>query len=149
MWQKFNYDDFEEGLFWLLQMSPVFEGDLDQSGSMIGVPTGETKVTSILAWVESEIDGQPLFTPVDPANHGKLEEDGTITHFAEVVSPADGEPLTIADSKSKIDRLVNALDYIYQSGVLTNDDVVAKAQWGLGIEVENPDAVAALKPRFS
>lgn len=149
MWQKFNYYDFKEGLFWLAQMSPVFESEPDHSGSMIDVLTGETKFTTILARVEKKIDGQPFFTPIDPANHGRLEDGGAITHFAEVVSPADGEPLTIAELKSKIDRLVNALDYIYQSGVLMNDDVVAKAQWGLGMEVENPDAVAALNPRFS
>lgn len=149
MWKKFNHDDFEEGIFWLAQMSPVFDGDIGQSGEMVGAPTGETKFTSILAWVEREVDGGPLFTPVDPANHGKLEDEGAITHFAEVVCPADGEPVEMSAPKATIDRLINALDYIYQSGVLMNDDVIAKAQWGLGMEVENPQAVAALKPRFS
>jgi hypothetical protein len=50
----------------------------------------------------------------------------------------------LIELKAKVERLVNALDYIYHSGVLMNDDVIAKAQWGLGMEVENPEAVEAL-----
>ncbi|WP_045391984.1 hypothetical protein [Vibrio rotiferianus] len=47
------------------------------------------------------------------------------------------------------DRLSNALEYIYESGSLLNKDVVDKARWGLGIEVDNPEEIAALKPRYS
>lgn len=47
------------------------------------------------------------------------------------------------------ERLANALEYIYESGSLLNKDVVDKARWGLGIEVENPEEIAALKPSFS
>lgn len=47
------------------------------------------------------------------------------------------------------ERLANALEYVYESGNLTCADVVNKARWGLGLEVENPEEIAALKPRFS
>ncbi|NOI31874.1 hypothetical protein [Vibrio coralliilyticus] len=47
------------------------------------------------------------------------------------------------------ERLANALEYIYESGSLLNQDVVDKARWGLGMEVENEQEIAALKPRFS
>lgn len=47
------------------------------------------------------------------------------------------------------ERLSNALEYIYESGSLLNEDVVEKARWGLGFEVENEKEIAALKPRFS
>lgn len=84
MWKKFNYDEFKKGLFWFRQESPVLNAD--------GTPTGEKKVTFVLAWVDAEINGEPmepLFTPVDPDNHGKLENEGVITHFAKVV-PGSG-----------------------------------------------------------
>lgn len=47
------------------------------------------------------------------------------------------------------ERLANALEYIYESGILLNQDVLDKARWGLGLEVENPEEIASLKPRFS
>lgn len=47
------------------------------------------------------------------------------------------------------ERLVNALQYIYESGILLDQDVLDKARWGLGLEVETPEEIAALKPRFS
>jgi hypothetical protein len=93
MWKKFNYRDFEEGLFWLLQMSPVHECDIGISGEFIGLSTGQDKIDSVLAWVETGPEGTPLFSPVDPANHGRIDDDGVITHYCEVVSPADGLPV--------------------------------------------------------
>ncbi|EMY6611176.1 hypothetical protein ABCL16_003432 [Vibrio parahaemolyticus] len=47
------------------------------------------------------------------------------------------------------DRLVNALEYVLESGAILECDAVAKARWGLGLEVENEQEIAALKPRFS
>lgn len=46
MWKKCNYRDFEEGLFWLLQMSPVHEFDIGISGEFIGLSTGQDKIDS-------------------------------------------------------------------------------------------------------
>ncbi|HAS8195740.1 TPA: hypothetical protein I7682_17820 [Vibrio vulnificus] len=50
---------------------------------------------------------------------------------------------------SENDRLVNALEYVLESGAILERDAVAKARWGLGLEVENEQEIAALKPRFS
>jgi len=47
------------------------------------------------------------------------------------------------------DRMANALDYILESGAIHQRDAVEKARWGLGLEVENEQEIAALKPRFS
>lgn len=118
MWKPFNYTDYEEGLFWLLQMSPVHDCDLSQSGEMVGEPTGDTRISSVLAWVETGIDNVPLFSPVDPQNHGRIDNDGFITHFCEVTSPAHGLQVSeqtdlaqkeiIADPENHIDfRLAN------------------------------------------
>lgn len=93
MWTKFNYRDFEEGLFWLLQMSPVYDCDIGISGDLIGLSTGQNKIESVLAWVETGPEGTPLFSSVDPANHGRIDDDGVITHYCEVFSPADGLPV--------------------------------------------------------
>lgn len=93
MWTKFNYRDFEEGLFWLLQMSPVHDCDIGSSGDLVGLSTGQNKIESVLAWVETGPEGTPLFSPVDPANHGRIDDGGVITHYCEVVSPADGLPV--------------------------------------------------------
>ena len=46
------------------------------------------------------------------------------------------------------DRLVNALDYILESGELSFTSA-QKAMWGLGLQVEDEKQIAALKPRFS
>lgn len=47
------------------------------------------------------------------------------------------------------DRMANALDYLLESGSVSDQDGVKKARWGLGLEVEDEEAVAALKPRYS
>ncbi|MFL7013556.1 hypothetical protein [Enterovibrio norvegicus] len=62
----------------------------------------------------------------------------------------------VADLEAKIqrlnaesDRLTNALDYILESGQISEFKAVQKARWGLGLDVENEAEIAALKPRFS
>lgn len=47
------------------------------------------------------------------------------------------------------DRLVNALDYILESGSISSYEAEQKAKWGLGLMVEDETFTAALKPRFS
>ncbi|EJX5614663.1 hypothetical protein OEA42_004005 [Vibrio parahaemolyticus] len=47
------------------------------------------------------------------------------------------------------ERLVNALDYILESGYISSFEAEQKAKWGLGLIVENEQEIAALKPRFS
>lgn len=47
------------------------------------------------------------------------------------------------------ERMENSLTYLLESGSVSDRDGVQKARWGLGLEVENEEAVAALKPRFS
>ncbi len=50
---------------------------------------------------------------------------------------------------SENDRLVNALEYVLDSGAILDHHAVEKARWGLGLEVENEQDIAALKSRFS
>lgn len=47
------------------------------------------------------------------------------------------------------ERLTNALDYLLESGALSSFDDVQKAKWGLGLQVEDEQRIAALKPRYS
>ena len=46
------------------------------------------------------------------------------------------------------DRMVNALDYILESGSISTFEAEQKAKWGLGLIVENEQEIAALKLRF-
>lgn len=53
------------------------------------------------------------------------------------------------DLTKRYERTYNALDYIYESGELSNGLAIEKAKWGLGFAVENEAEVAALIARFS
>lgn len=69
------------------------------------------------------------------------------------VSPETKTASILREENSRLnsenERLVNALDYVLESGAITSRDGVEKAKWGLGLEVENEAEIAALKPRFS
>lgn len=56
---------------------------------------------------------------------------------------------TVKNLDAENERMASALDYILESGAILERDAVEKARWGLGLEIENEQEIAALKPRFS
>ena len=100
---------------------------LDVSFLMENAPYGEHQIGLLSMAGTNNIKGAFKFEPLEEKEKNERKQ-------AELI-----------ELKAKVERLVNALDYIYHSGVLMNDDVIAKAQWGLGMEVENPEAVEALR----
>lgn len=87
-WQKFDYSDYECGLFWLLIESPDVDIDADDDGTTVGRYTGDVVRSAVLAMVEEGDEGEPAFEPVDRENVGKIDWESTVTHFAKVVPPA-------------------------------------------------------------
>lgn len=86
-WQQFDYQDFQEGLFWLVAETPDYDIDADDCGRAAGTPTGETVRAVVLAEVSRDHDGYPYFDRVG-FEQGRLGEDSVITHYAELTAPA-------------------------------------------------------------
>ena len=88
-WKPFNPNDFEEGLFWFLVESPVYDVDVDDGGSAIGSPTGELKRRAILAWLFGETELHlPEFDVVDRENTPTIDHEDKVIAFAEAIAPS-------------------------------------------------------------
>lgn len=86
-WKTFDYKQFHCGLHWLYVLSPDVEIDIDNSGRIVGQHTGKTNQKVVMCWIEQDVDGNPVFDPVDAINLGLVHEDETVSHYASVKTP--------------------------------------------------------------
>ena len=94
-WNKFDYSDFECGIFWVCAVGSEYDVDVGNYGEVVGVPTGGTVTEVALVHIEEGVDGEPYFYPIDSTNFGRVDDEFVVTHYAELKIPkAPAAPVT-------------------------------------------------------
>lgn len=89
--QPFNYQDFQEGVFWLLIKREVYDHDEDQNGDVLVIPTGEEDRLVIMGDVGVDDDGFPLIQRVHSELGEYDESSDRVLMFAKVEPPVFSE----------------------------------------------------------